>query len=99
MAEWYVYRKKQKVERYPYFSFNGSPVMTSPIDDKIYVTDIERDLTFYGSIVSFTESKDVITVSLTDVKVYEYSSSNYLFSESEISFSRPKGLLHIEKTR
>jgi hypothetical protein len=34
---------------------------------------------------------------MTETAVYEYSSSNYLYQENEISFSRPKSVIHIEE--
>jgi hypothetical protein len=64
---------------------------------KIYITDTERNLTFYGSVKSMNEGRGMISVCLLDVEVYEYSSSNYLYHEAEVSFSRPKGLLSIEE--
>jgi hypothetical protein len=64
---------------------------------KIYVTDTERNLTFYGSVKSKDEHNGMISICLLDVSVYEYSSSNYLYHEAEVSFSRPKSLLFIEE--
>ncbi|SDT06298.1 hypothetical protein SAMN05216490_2402 [Mucilaginibacter mallensis] len=64
---------------------------------KIYVTDTERNLTFFGSVKSMDENHGMITICLLDVAVYEYSSSNYLYHEAEVSFSRPKSLLFVEE--
>ncbi|MCC8408152.1 hypothetical protein LJ707_04370 [Mucilaginibacter sp. UR6-1] len=63
---------------------------------KVYLTDLERNLTFYGVVNKLTEVNNNMQVILTDVKVYEYESSNYLYSLPEISFTRPKAVLHIE---
>jgi hypothetical protein len=63
----------------------------------MYVTDMEYDLTYYGAVSVCEEIGNTINITLMDVKVYEYSSSNYLFTEPEISISRPKNKLHIEK--
>lgn len=72
-------------------------VMAMSQNQKAYVTDIERDLTFFGSVKSLTEHNGIITISMTETAVYEYSSSNYLYQENEISFSRPKSVIHIEE--
>nr|MBB6234563.1 hypothetical protein [Mucilaginibacter sp. FT3.2] len=72
-------------------------VMATSQNKKFYVTDMERDLTFFGSVKSLTEHNGVISIHLTEVAVYEYSSSNYLYQEAEVSLSRPKHVIHIEE--
>lgn len=70
--------------------------MSEPVTKKIYITDLNINLTFLGE-VSFFENKDEnITVTLKNLTVYEYSSSNYLYSQSEISMSGPASRFHIE---
>jgi hypothetical protein len=64
---------------------------------EIYLTDLERNLTFSGIVESLCELKENIKVSLLDVTVYEYSSSNPLYKLPKISFSRPKNQLHKEE--
>jgi hypothetical protein len=64
---------------------------------KIYLTDEERNLTFAGIVESFEELKGKIKVSLLNVQVYEYSSSNPLYDLPRISFSRPKDKLYTEE--
>jgi hypothetical protein len=64
---------------------------------KIYIADTERNLTFCGTVSFMNEDRGMVSVSLLNVAVYEYSSSNYLYSEAEVSFTRPKGLLLIEE--
>jgi hypothetical protein len=71
--------------------------MATSQNQKTYVTDIERDLTFVGSVISLTESNGKINITMSEVAVYEYSSSNYLYQEQEVSFSRPKNVIHIEE--
>lgn len=63
---------------------------------KVYLTDLERNLTFFGIVDKLNEANNSIEVKLTDVKVYEYESSNYLYSSPEVTFTRPKSVLHIE---
>ncbi|WDF75509.1 hypothetical protein PQ469_16590 [Mucilaginibacter sp. KACC 22773] len=72
-------------------------VMATSQNQKAYVTDMERDLTFFGSVKSLTEHNGILTICMSEVTVYEYSSSNYLYQEVEISFSRPKSVIHIEE--
>jgi hypothetical protein len=71
--------------------------MAISLHQKIYATDTERDLTFFGSVKSMDEHNGIITICLLDVSVYEYSSSNYLYHEAEVSFSRPKSAIFIEE--
>jgi hypothetical protein len=70
--------------------------MTEPVTKKIYITDLNVNLTFLGEIKSFETKDENITVLLNNVTVYEYSSSNYLYSQPEISLSGPASRFHIE---
>lgn len=63
---------------------------------KVYLTDLERNLTFWGIVNTLNEVNNNMEVHLTDVKVYEYESSNYLYSLPAVTFTRPKAVLHIE---
>ncbi|GAA4914605.1 hypothetical protein GCM10023313_17500 [Mucilaginibacter defluvii] len=63
---------------------------------KVYLTDLERNLTFFGIVNTLNEVNNNMEVHLTDVKVYEYESSNYLYSLPDVTFTRPKAILHIE---
>jgi len=92
-----VYREKNKLEKYLHLTLNSTSVMAESSLGNMYVTDLEYDLTYSGTVTVFEEADNMINITLIDVKIYEYSSSNYLFSEPEISFSRPKNQLHIEK--
>jgi len=64
---------------------------------KIYLTDLERNLTFDGTLESIEEFKGKIIASLVNVEVYEYSSLNPLLHLSKIHFSRPKNKISIEE--
>ncbi|MFC0514108.1 hypothetical protein ACFFGT_07860 [Mucilaginibacter angelicae] len=70
--------------------------MTEPVTKKIYITDLNINLTFLGEVKSFENKNENITVLLSNVTVYEYSSSNYLYSQPEISLSGPASRFHIE---
>jgi hypothetical protein len=70
--------------------------MTEPVTKKIYITDLSVNLTFLGEVKSFETNDKSITVLLNNVTVYEYSSSNYLYSQPEISLSGPASRFHIE---
>ena len=78
------------------FSSRSSSLLTETLQRKIYLTDLERNFTFAGIVESFEEKKGKINVSLLDVQVYEYSSSNPLYYLPMINFSRPKDKLYIE---
>ena len=64
---------------------------------KIYLTDMERNLTFAGTVESFEELKGKIRVSLLDVQVYDYFSSTPLYYLPRISISRPADKLYHEE--
>ncbi len=66
---------------------------------RIYLTDLEQDLTYFGLVELIEEKRSSIEVSLVDVTVYEYSSSNYLYEAPAISLSRPKSAVFIEEAK
>ncbi|HEX8019879.1 hypothetical protein [Mucilaginibacter sp.] len=70
--------------------------MSEPVTKKIYITDLNVNLTFLGEVKSFETKDESISVLLNNVTVYEYSSSNYLYSQPEISLSGPASRFHIE---
>jgi hypothetical protein len=70
--------------------------MSEPVTKRIYITDLNVNLTFLGEVKSFETKDENITVLLNNVTVYEYSSSNYLYSQPEISLSGPVSRFHIE---
>jgi hypothetical protein len=64
---------------------------------KIYLTDLEQDLTYFGLVEHINEKRSNIEVALLDVTVYQYSSSNYLYNAPAISLLRPKSVIFIEE--
>ncbi|MDB5148351.1 MAG: hypothetical protein JWQ57_2371 [Mucilaginibacter sp.] len=70
--------------------------MSEPVTKRIYITDLNINLTFLGEVKTFENKDENITVLLNNVTVYEYSSSNYLYSQPEISLSGPASRFHIE---
>jgi len=73
-----------------------SPKKVEVSKRNVYLTDLERDLTFAGTIESYEEIKGTIKVSLRNVQVFDYSSSTPLYYLPAISLSRPKNLIYIE---
>jgi hypothetical protein len=88
---------KKKVKSNLSLSSLGSSFVSGPPQGKIYLTDKERNLTFAGTVESFEELKGKIRVSLLDVQVYDYCSSNPLYYLPRISISRPKDKLYKEE--
>jgi hypothetical protein len=70
--------------------------MIEPVTKRIYITDLNINLTFLGEVKTFENKDENITVLLNNVTVYEYSSSNYLYSQPEISLSGPASQFNIE---
>ncbi|QEM10888.1 hypothetical protein [Mucilaginibacter rubeus] len=70
--------------------------MSESVTKNIYITDLNTDLTFLGEVKSFEKKDENVTVLLNNVTVYEYSSSNFLYSQPEISLSGPASRFHIE---
>ena len=73
------------------------PVAGHVNQKKVYVTDMDRDVTFAGTVKSLVNKNGTMTVSLVNVQVYEYSTSNPLFELPKISFSRPADKLFVEE--
>lgn len=71
--------------------------MSEHITRKLYITDLKIGLTFFGEVESSLNLRDTISVTLINVNVYEYSSSNYLYSLPEISLAGPVSRFHIEE--
>jgi hypothetical protein len=88
---------KKKVKLNLSLSSPDSPLVSELPQRKIYLTDMERNLTFAGTVGSFEELKGEIRILLLDVQVYEYSSSYPLYYLPEISISRPKDKLYKEE--
>lgn len=62
----------------------------------VYVRDKERGLTYFGKVVSFSESNSIQEIVLSEVTVHEYESSDPLYDVSSIYLSRPLGSFVIE---
>ena len=65
-------------------------------DKQVYVTDINNNLTYYGFVKAYNEDKSQIDIKMADVKVYEYSSSNYLQDLASVDISVTEQSLFIE---
>jgi hypothetical protein len=87
---------KKKIKLNLSLSSPDSSFVSEVPQKKIYLTDMERNLTFAGTVESFEELKGKIKVLLLDVQVYEYSSSNPLYYLPRISISRPMDKLYKE---
>jgi len=64
---------------------------------KLYITDFTTGYTYYGEVLFFTNTGNVIKATLQNVDIYEYSSSNYLHSIPEIKLSGIANNFHIEE--
>ncbi len=70
--------------------------MTYPIK-KLYITDFNTGYTYYGEVLFFSNTGNLIKATLQNVDVYEYSSSNYLHSIAEIKLSGTANNFHVEE--
>jgi len=63
---------------------------------KIYLTDLEQNLTFEGFLKSYKEVNDNVIATLYDIEVYDYTSSTPLFSLAETTLTKSKRKIYIE---
>lgn len=70
--------------------------MTLSPKKKIYLTDLEQNLTFEGFLKSYQEVNDNIIATLYDIEVYDYTSSTPLFSLAETTLTKSKRKIYIE---
>jgi len=63
---------------------------------EVYVRDIANNLTFHGEVDSFSENEQISEITLTDVKVYKYDDSSFLYKMPRVFLSRPKNCIFIE---
>jgi len=70
--------------------------MTLSPQKKIYLTDLEQNLTFSGFLKSYREVNDNVIATLHDIEVYDYTSSTPLFSLQETTLNKNKCKIHIE---
>jgi len=62
----------------------------------VYIRDITSNLTYEGTIVSFSENEQLQEVVLADVTVYRYEDSSMLYSVPTIYLAKPTGQFTIE---
>jgi len=65
--------------------------------DWVYVRDLERNLTFQGRILSFSENDTIQEIVLDNVTVFQYEDSKELYSVPTLYFSRELGKIIIEE--
>ncbi|WP_114937388.1 hypothetical protein [Mucilaginibacter endophyticus] len=70
--------------------------MTLSPKKKIYLTDLEQNLTFAGFLKSYKEVNDNVIATLHDIEVYDYTSSTPLFCLSETTLTKSKSKIYIE---
>lgn len=63
---------------------------------EVYVRDMHTNHTYHGMIQSYSETDNIKEMVLTEVKVYNYESSEYLYDSQYIYLSRPKDFLTLE---
>lgn len=64
--------------------------------DWIYVRDIDRELTYEGRIVSYSENDLMQEIVMSEVTVYNYKDSAELYSVPTIYLTKPIGIFIIE---
>jgi hypothetical protein len=70
--------------------------MTSASQKKIYLTDLEQNLTFAGFLKSYEEVNDTVIATLLNIEVYDYASSAPLFSLGETTLNKSKDKIFID---
>jgi len=73
-----------------------SRFLSSKSVEYIYLRDVRNKLTYLGWIKSFCETDLVSEIRLADVSVYEYDSSDFLYSVKEVYLSLNKQEIIIE---
>jgi hypothetical protein len=66
--------------------------------DWVYVRDIENNLTYQGRVVSHSENDNAQEIVLSEVSVFRYEDSEFLYNVPTIYLSRGVGKLVIEAT-
>jgi len=64
--------------------------------NEVYIRDINNNITYHGIISSFAENTEFKEIVLQDVKVYDYTSSQFMYELDKIYLSRPKDNIIIE---
>ncbi|MGF7081459.1 hypothetical protein [Mucilaginibacter sp. UYCu711] len=77
-------------------AFNETFV-AGPAVRRISLTELDRDMSYTGTVESIRETNGKIEVSLLNVEVFEYSSSMPLYNVSKIKISRPEEAIFLEE--
>lgn len=67
--------------------------------DYIYLRDIKNQLTYHGWVKSFSENELLSEILLSDVAIYNYSDSQYLYEINEVFLSLNKHEIIIETAK
>ena len=70
--------------------------LNSPDVAWVYVRDIPNDLSYRGLVRSFSETKEIQELVLTDVTVFNYNESDELYKVDSIYLTKPIGAFIIE---
>lgn len=73
-----------------YYFLNSSNVT------EVYVRDIKNNITYHGLVDSFSENGSIKEIVLSDVKIYNYETSEFAYSLSKIYLCKPNDELIIE---
>jgi hypothetical protein len=68
-------------------------------DAWVVVRDFDRDLALEGWVNAFAETHDVNELLLRDVRIYQSSTSKFLYEVDSMYLTRPKDKLTIEFRR
>lgn len=70
--------------------------MNGEESDEVYIRDLHTNQTYHGMVLSFSETDEIKEMVLSNVKVYEYKTSKYLYDIDYIYLARSKDLLTLE---
>ncbi len=64
--------------------------------NEVYVHDLEKNITYHGSVLYFSETEELKELVLNDVKVYNYETAELAYKVDKIYLVRPKDKLDFE---
>lgn len=64
--------------------------------NEIYFRDVPNNITYHGMINSYSETTEFKEIVLRDVKVYDYTNSEFMYELDKVYLSRPKDDIIIE---
>lgn len=64
--------------------------------NEVYFRDVPNNITFHGMINSYSETSEFKEIVLRDVKVYDYTTSEFMYELDKVYLSRPKDDIIIE---